>query len=61
VTFALSAASVWNTSLTLVFDDRAADHVAGSEKIEILVDLVETNGLHRVPDPALLNERDDFA
>jgi hypothetical protein len=47
--------------VALVFDDRAADHVAGSKQIEILIDLVEANSLDRVPDPPLLNERDDRA
>ena len=45
----------------LVFDHGAADNVTGPQEIERLVDLLETDGLDRVPDLALLDERNDLA
>jgi hypothetical protein len=45
----------------LIFDHRTANHIAAPEKLEVLVDLIETDGFDRVPDSALLHEANDLA
>lgn len=52
--------STISTSLKLVLDHRPANDIAGTKQIEILVDLLKTNGLHRVADLALLHEINDL-